>query len=465
MATVTYLFKTGGAVGNTPPTQAQNEASYAGTNLEGAVTNMTGIQKWVVPGNGKYTITARGAAGGKGSAPTATDMLGGFGAIITGTFQLKKDDILYIVVGQKGTDSGLTSGDGVTAGGGGMSAILKQVTVSDYMLFGTIPVELLMIAGAGNGGGDARYSGTPGQNAILDEGTSEAYKATSYSGGGFNAYFNDNTCGRSLLSGAAASSYVYTRSGLSSQAGFGGGGGNTDDGAGSGGGGYRGGIRGGVAGSSYNAGDEPVAILNTERTDGSVDIVQFVVYKKLVLNNEDGNYYYYDGTTWQSVGDTLTYAEFGDYGMEQIEYATLSYFTDYKIFAFTSDETDTDITTIISQKPLIQKAERIVSIDLSTKVLTGVNLVASSEVRVLVCANDEETWQAFTTEWDVVDTSDLSVAYASAMTVSTLNGLHKNVWARLNLVNLRLMFLIDTDDIDNVVKVSGLTFSYIQKEV
>ena len=59
---------------------------------------------------------------------------------------------------------------------------------------------------------------------------------------------------------------------------------------------------------------------------------QFIVYKKLVLNNEDGNYYYYDGTTWQSIGNTLTYAEFGDYGMEQIEYATLSYFTDYKIF-------------------------------------------------------------------------------------------------------------------------------------
>lgn len=192
---------------------------------------------------------------------------------------------------------------------------------------------------------------------------------------------------------------------------------------------------------------------------------QFIVYKKLVLNNEDGNYYYYDGTTWQSIGNTLTYAEFGDYGMEQIEYATLSYFTDYKIFAFTPDETDTDITTAISQKPLIQKAERIASIDLSTKVLTSVNLVASSEVRVLVCANDEEAWQAFTTEWDIVDTTDLSVAYANAMTVSTLNELHKNVWARLNLVNLRLMFLIDTDDIDNVVKISGLTFSYIQKEV
>jgi hypothetical protein len=332
------------------------------------------------------------------------------------------------------------------------------------MLLDTIPVELLMIAGAGNGGGDARYSGTPGQNAILDEGTNEGYKTASFSGGGFNAANSGNTSGMSLLSGAAASQYVYTRGGLNSKAGFGGGGGNTDDGTGSGGGGYRGGVRGGTAGSSYNIGDDPVAILNTDRTDGSVDIIQLIVYKKLVLNNEDGNYYYYDGTAWQSIGATLTYAEFGDYGMERIEYATLSYFTDYKILAFTSDEADTDITTIISQKPPIQKAERVVSIDLSTKVLTSAHLVATSEVRVLVSANDDETWQAFTTDWEVIDTTDLSVAYNSAMTVAVFNGLYKTVWARLSLVNLRLMFLIDTDDIDHAVKVSGLTFSYMQKE-
>ena len=29
------------------------------------------------------------------------------------------------------------------------------------MLFGTIPVRPLIVAGAGNGGGDAAYSGTP----------------------------------------------------------------------------------------------------------------------------------------------------------------------------------------------------------------------------------------------------------------------------------------------------------------
>ena len=465
MATVTYLFKTGGAVGNTPPTQTQLDAAYADTTLDGLVIATNGIQKWVAPGNGKYTIIARGAAGGKGSSSTADTMLGGFGAIITGTFHLKKNDALYIVVGQKGTDSGLTSGDGVTAGGGGMSAILKEVVESTYLLNGTIPVELLMIAGAGNGGGDARYSGTPGSNALLDQGSNDAYKTTSYSGGGFDAFFNDNTCGRSLLAGAAASQYAYSRGGMNSQAGFGGGAGNTDDGAGSGGGGYRGGVRGGNAGSSFNNGEEPNAILNTVRTDGSVDIIQTIVYKKLVLNNTDGDYYYYDGTNWVSVGNTATGAEFEDYGMEQIEFATLSYFTDYKIYAYTGDADDTEISTLITHKPLVQSAARIVSIDFTNKILTSGHLTATSEARVLVSVNDDETWQTYNNSWQEVDVSDLSLAFADAMSATAFNAVHKNSWAVLDITELRLMFLVDTDDIENAIKVSGLTFSYIQKEV
>lgn len=465
MATVTYLFKTGGAVGNTPPTQTQLDTAYTDTTLEGLVTVTNGIQKWVAPANGKYTIIARGAAGGKGTGSTAENMLGGFGAIITGTFQLKKNDALYIVVGQKGTDSPIGTGDGITAGGGGMSAILKEVVSSPYLLNGTIPVELLVIAGAGNGGGDQAYSGQPGQNAILDQGSNETYKTTSYSGGGFDAFFNDATCGRSLLAGAAASQYVYTRSGRSSQAGFGGGAGNTDNGQGSGGGGYRGGVRGSNAGSSFNAGEEPHAILNTVRTDGSVDIIQTIVYKKLVLNNTDDEYYYHDGTDWVSVGDTATGAEFEDYGMEQIEFALLSYFTDYKIYAYTGDEDDTEISTLITHKPLVQSAARIVSIDFTNKILTSCHLTATSEARVLISVNEDETWQAYDNGWQEVDVSDLSLAFADAMSATTFNAVHKNSWAVLDITELRLMFLVDTDDIENAIKVSGLTFSYIQKEV
>ena len=650
MATVTYLFKTGGAVGNTPPTQAQLNTAYTDTTLAGLVTATNGIQKWIAPGNGKYTIIARGAAGGKGTGATENDMLGGLGAIITGSFKLKSGDKLAILVGQKGTDSIIGTGDGVTAGGGGMSAVAKVIgnesiltfngsstwaaldtpitsnykptskmvlsakikfngaqycsaiyygmpgtgingfgiglqnstwrivyknntltggswttntwyyiratittssvklevstdgivystvitgatgvafasitnpafwigrgtwnsAIADYFngtiqsldisvddlythsyreasstqwypinqeesvpfnFNGNIVVtqvgtyEPLIIAGAGNGGGDQQYSGIPGANALLTEGTNEAYKTTSFSGGGFSYANSDSTCGIAFVNGGAASQYVYNRSGRSSQAGFGGGGGNTDDGAGGGGGGYRGGVRGSNAGSSFNAGEEPHAILNTVRTGGSVDIIQTIIYKKLVLNNTDGNYYYYDGTNWVSVGNTATGAEFEDYGMEQIEFATLSYFTDYKIYAYTGYADDTKISTLITHKPLVQSAARIVSIDFTNKILTSGHLTATSEARVLVSVNDDKTWQTYNNGWQEVDVSDLSLAFADAMSATAFNAVHKNSWAVLDITELRLMFLVDTDDIENAIKVSGLTFSYIQKEV
>ena len=51
------------------------------------------------------------------------------------------------------------------------------------------------------------------------------------------------------------------------------------------------------------------------------------------------------------------------------------------------------------------------------------------------------------------------------MSATAFNAVHKNSWAVLDITELRLMFLVDTDDIENAIKVSGLTFSYIQKEV
>lgn len=135
----------------------------------------------------------------------------------------------------------------------------------------TVHKTLLLVAGAGNGGGDSSYSGTAGDNALLTEGTNDDYLNTEYSGGGFKSYRNSTTCGKSLLAGGDAASSVYSRNGNSSP-GFGGGGSNQDDGDGGGGGGYRGGVRSSFGGSSYNAGNNQHAELNSERTEGSVVI-------------------------------------------------------------------------------------------------------------------------------------------------------------------------------------------------
>lgn len=261
-------FTTLGHTGKEKPTQEDADTLYTQT-VE--VTN--GIQKYVIPETGTYLIVAIGAAGGKGGGATSNaNCLGGFGAIISGEFDLNANDELYLLVGQKGTDNPQTSGDATTGAGGGMSVVaIKDDTQTD-MLFGTIPVRPLIVAGAGNGGGDAAYSGTPGDNALLDEGTDDSYLSSDYSGGGYSQYRNSSYCGKSFLAGGDAASYTYSRAGNASNAGFGGGGSNKDDGDGGGGGGYRGGVLGSHGGSSYNAGENPTAELNTERTDGLIKI-------------------------------------------------------------------------------------------------------------------------------------------------------------------------------------------------
>ena len=258
----TNLYSTGAS----KPLQSMADIVYT-SNVE--VTN--GIQKYIVPETGKYKIIAIGAAGGAGGGSNANCM-GGFGAIISGEFNLVANDELYLLVGQKGTDNPQTSSDATTGGGGGMSVVaIKDDTQTDK-LFGTIPVRPLIVAGAGNGGGDAGYSGTPGDNALLDEGTSDAFLSNDYSGGGYRQYRNNSYCGKSFLVGGDAASYYYTRNSNGSYAGFGGGGANKDDGDGGGGGGYRGGVPGSHGGSSYNAGENPTAELNTERTNGIIKI-------------------------------------------------------------------------------------------------------------------------------------------------------------------------------------------------
>lgn len=267
-------FTTLGHVGRDKPTQADADAQY-----EQTVEVTSGIQKWIVPETGRYLISATGAAGGKGGGVlTNTACLGGFGAIISGEFNLTAGDELYMLVGNKGTDNMQTSGDATTGAGGGMSVVaIKDDTQTD-MLFSTIPVRPLVVAGAGNGGGDAKYSGVAGADALLDEGTNDGYLSNDYSGGGYRQYRNSSYCGKSFLEGGDAATNTYTRSGNSSTAGFGGGGSNLDDGAGGGGAGgggagYRGSYRGAsFGGSSYNAGENPTAALNTERTDGIIKI-------------------------------------------------------------------------------------------------------------------------------------------------------------------------------------------------
>ena len=134
-----YTFTNCGATGRFGPTQAQVNATYTGPNpLTGNVTvNTQGIQEWVVPATGPYSIEVRGAKG----QDSPTFQAGGPGITIRGDFNLVAGQVLKIAVGQIGEPTSDNEG----AGGGGGSFVTDIANTP------------LIIAGGGGGG--ARTSG------------------------------------------------------------------------------------------------------------------------------------------------------------------------------------------------------------------------------------------------------------------------------------------------------------------
>lgn len=138
-----FEFTPAGATGRTGPDQLDVDAAYDETNLDGDVTVIgDGIQVWNIPQDGKWQITAYGAAGGdRGTRP------GGMGAVIETRVDLDADDTLRVLVGQMGTESGTNA-----AGGGGGTFVAVETDDGDTMFDGQ-GVRLLAAAGGGGGAG------------------------------------------------------------------------------------------------------------------------------------------------------------------------------------------------------------------------------------------------------------------------------------------------------------------------
>ena len=224
-------FTNAGVSGYSGPTQAQVDANYTGTALQGAVTvNTQGIQEWTVPYKALYRIEVLGAKGGS----VEGFFSGGLGARAVGVFDLNVSTNLKILVGQEGVNA-----SGAGAGGGGGSF----VTYADNVA--------LLVAGGGGGagtdqaGGDAGINEQPGPWNI--HGTSSLKGGGNVNGGGGLEY----DAGDGIYGGRS-----YVSSGLGGDSsvggGFGGGGSGVSN-YGGGGGGYSGG-NGGVTFPSNFAG-------------------------------------------------------------------------------------------------------------------------------------------------------------------------------------------------------------------
>jgi hypothetical protein len=166
-----HTFTNAGATGRSGPTLSQCKSAYSSATWaqDTAYLNMTtqGIQEWTVPATGSYTLTARGAAGGGNG--------GGYGAIMTGTFNLTQSTKLKIVVGQRGNLSSGQAGSYNSGGGGGGSFVVTNDNAT-----------ILVVAGGG-GGGNGDYGGSyPNTTRGNPANTATAGSHTNATGGGVN---------------------------------------------------------------------------------------------------------------------------------------------------------------------------------------------------------------------------------------------------------------------------------------
>jgi hypothetical protein len=291
------IFTNAGVTGRTGPTLSQCTTAYSGqswVNNTSFFNVVDGIQYWTVPDDGSYRIEVAGASGGNGLRSGR----GGYGALITGTFNLIKGEIIRILVGQQGSNAPDISSYHQPTGGGGSFVVRSP--------YNTLASATIVAGGGGGGGVGNTVSNQSASDASLTTsgktGAGTASGAigtggTNGSGGGDGSDRAGGGAGFTGIGGHANTTraQAFTSGGTGGQntantavqGGFGGGGGgasSTGWGSGSGGGGYSGG--GGIyssaeasegfggGGGSYNGGTNQLSSIRTSAGHGYVTITK-----------------------------------------------------------------------------------------------------------------------------------------------------------------------------------------------
>ena len=244
----TATFTNAGTVGATGPTSAAVQSAYSTAGYTWAAANVSqgafqGYQDWIVPATGIYDFTVAGA-GGRSPANGGT---GGGGAVVKGRVSLTRGEVITIVVGQLGSNTGV---DGVYPGSSGGSFVVRKT--------GNVPLLIASGGASGVNGQTAPTTGitTAGQSGQYAGGTngSGGAAAADSAGGAGGGFFTAGSSGYGGGGGSFANGLVGgagTSGGSGGgTGGFGGGGGG--DGSVRGGAGGAGGYSGGAGGNSAN---------------------------------------------------------------------------------------------------------------------------------------------------------------------------------------------------------------------
>jgi hypothetical protein len=141
-----YNFTAAGNTGPWGPSQAQMNAAYGGTSLNGQVwVTGGGVQNWTVPASGVYKMIVAGAGGNS----LLSTSYGGPGRILTGLVTLNKGETLNIIAGQTANGGTAACANGCLYGGGGGGG-------GSFVYRNGSPLE---IAGGGGGGSGPSSTG------------------------------------------------------------------------------------------------------------------------------------------------------------------------------------------------------------------------------------------------------------------------------------------------------------------
>jgi len=297
----TYTFTNASTTGRFGPTQGQVNTAYAATSLNGLVTiNTQGIQEWIVPTTGDYSIEVFGAQGGN---DTFDGENGGLGSRMKGDFSLTAGQVIRILIGQQGENLRVNVNNAAPGGGGGT-----------FVWDPTNLTQPLIVAGGGGGASgygitsrnassslNGNNSSTNSNGGLSGNGGRTNTGGSSYWAGSGAGWLTDGTGGnnatnynylpgtsgaqggRRPLNGGIGGVRWNDGNDEGGDGGFGGGGGGGSDNMGTGGGGgYSGGGGASLAsgsgtgggGGSFNSGINQVNTTGANTGMGSVVITQ-----------------------------------------------------------------------------------------------------------------------------------------------------------------------------------------------
>lgn len=418
-------------------------------NLAGKVTGIGyGWQKYIVPSSGNVKFTVRGAAGGSTGksgysinpitgAVSGSGNRPGRGAKIVGISKLKKDDILYILVGMRGW---CNNGSDWGSGGGGASVVLKDNPAGTYT-FAPMnrKVDVLFVAGGGGGCYDSSFGSTYyGGDAVVTNGSNTNGGSASGGSGGAgltgNGTKGNGPCASySLLSGSSPTGAQHAVH----YGGWGGGGCPYDGGgagAGYSGGNALGNSKGGAGGTSYInpslceevsrgyasvEADSGRNLTNPWTAYGFVELELGRDENKYILAKDNEGYKYFDGyecidgsirptftNKWQLIGsqsmpDEDTYKDYGNVVINN----RIGLLDDACFLVMSKEPKETISISGHVNGALLEQIQDVSISDISIiKSITSTHNVENLDVKFAMSKDNGKTWQTYNFgSWDNID--------------------------------------------------------------